>query len=237
MNDTKPLNGKVAMVSGGGRGIGRAIVMELLAHGWRVSVGARGAVTFDGVPPEQLRVYRFDALDARTETDWVAATVADFGGIDALVHNAGILSTASVIEASAEEVDRLFEVNVKSPLRLTQKAWPHLLAADEGKVVVIASLAGKRVRTAGSSLYAMSKAAVLALAHGIRHCGAESRVRCTALCPGFVATDMAASVPDNLQSQLTRPEDVARIARLVLDLPPTASVAEIPISWTVEPQY
>jgi len=232
-----PTNAKVAMVSGGGRGIGRAIVTELLAHGWRVSVGARGPVTFDGVPPDRLRVYRFDALDARTEAKWVAATVADFGGIDALVHNAGILSTSSVIEASAEEVDRLFEVNVKSPLRLTQKAWPHLLAADEGKVVVIASLAGKRIRTASASLYALSKAAVLALAHGIRHCGADSRIRSTALCPGFVATDMAAAVPAKLQSQLTRPEDIARIARLVLELPATASVAEIPISWTVEAQY
>ena len=178
-----------------------------------------------------------DAEDARSETDWVAATVRDFGGIDALVHNAGILSTRSVIDADDAEVDRLLEVNVKSPLRLTRKAWPHLLAADEGKVLVMASLAAKRVRTADASLYALSKAAVLSLAHGIRHCGAESRVRCTALCPGFVATDMAAGLPPEQQRQATRPEDVARIARTVLELPASASVAEIPISWTVEPQY
>ncbi|MET3461699.1 SDR family NAD(P)-dependent oxidoreductase [Variovorax atrisoli] len=229
---------RVAMVSGGNRGIGLAIVRELLAHGWRVSVGTRSATdAFDRHDPAQVRTYRFDAEDARSETDWVAATVRDFGGIDALVHNAGILSTRSVVDADDAEVDRLLEVNVKSPLRLTRKAWAHLLAADEGKVLVMASLAAKRVRTADASLYALSKAAVLSLAHGIRHCGAESRVRCTALCPGFVATDMAAALPPEQQRQATRPEDVARIARTVLELPASASVAEIPISWTVEPQY
>lgn len=229
---------KTAMVSGGSRGIGRAIVLELLAHGWRVSVGARDAgIRFDGYGPDRVRVYRFEAEQPQTETDWVAATKRDFGRIDALVHNAGIVSTSSVIDAPAEEIDRIFEVNVKSPLRLTQKAWPHLLEAEEGKVLVMASLAGKRIRAPNATLYALSKAAVLSLAHGIRHCGAESRVRCTALCPGFVATDMAAGLPAEQLPQLTQPQDVARIARMVLELPATASVAEIPISWQVEPQY
>lgn len=226
------------MVSGGNRGIGLAITRELLAHGWRVSVGARSTTdAYASYSAEQVRVYRFDAEDPQTETDWVAATVRDFGGIDALVHNAGILSTRSVLEADDAEVDRLLEVNLKSPLRLTRKAWPHLLAAHEGKVLVMASLAAKRVRSADASLYAMSKAAVLSLAHGIRHCGAASRVRCTALCPGFVATDMAAGLPPEQQAQATQPQDVARVARMVLELPASASVAEIPISWTVEPQY
>lgn len=235
---TAPAISRVAMVSGGNRGIGLAIARELLAHGWRVSVGARSATqAFAGYAPEQVRVYPFDATDKASETAWVAATQRDFGGIDALVHNAGILSTRSVVDADDDEVDRLLEVNVKSPLRLTRKAWPHLLAAPEGKVLVMASLAAKRIRNADATLYALSKAAVLSLAHGIRHCGADARVRCTALCPGFVATDMVAGLPPEQQRAATRPEDVARIARMVLELPASASVAEVPISWTVEPQY
>ncbi|XAH21215.1 SDR family NAD(P)-dependent oxidoreductase [Xylophilus sp. GW821-FHT01B05] len=233
-----PTPAKVAMVSGGNRGIGLAIARELLDHGWRVSIGARSSTdAFAGYAPSQLRRYHFNAQDPQSETDWVAATAADFGRIDALVHNAGILSTRSVIDADDAEVDRLLEVNVKSPLRLTRKAWPHLVAAGESKVLVMASLAAKRVRAADASLYALSKSAVLALAHGIRHCGADSRVRCTALCPGFVATDMAAALAPGQRQQVTQPQDVARIARMALELPASASVAEIPISWTVEPQY
>lgn len=233
-----PNAGKVAMVSGGGRGIGRAIAEELLAHGWRISVGARDTQTsFPGHGANRVRVYRFDATQPQTEDDWVVATARDFGAIDALVHNAGILSTQSVVAAPDAEIDRVLEVNVKSPLRLTRKAWPHLLAADEAKVLVMASLAGKRIRAAEATLYALSKAAALSLAHGIRHCGAEHRVRCTALCPGFVATDMASGMPAAQWALLTRPNDVARIARTVLELPASASIAEIPISWQVEPQF
>lgn len=232
---------RVAMVSGGNRGIGLAIVSELLAHGWSVSVGIRNVDTMPALPPPalhaQLRVYPFDALSPASEREWVQRTVHDLGGMDALVHNAGILSTHSVLDADDDEVDRILEVNVKSPLRLTRLAWPHLLAAREGKVLVMASLAAKRVRSADASLYALSKAAALSLAHGIRHCGAPSRVRCTALCPGFVATDMAAHLSPEQQRDATQPEDVARLARTVLELPASASVAEIPVSWTVEPQY
>src|SRR5690606_13826555 len=110
-------------------------------------------------------------------------------------------------DASSQEFDDVFQVNVKSPMRLAQLAWPHL------------------------------KAAVLMLAHGLRHAGEPHNIRCTAICPGFVATDMAANVGDDIQDKLTRPEDVARIVATVLSLPSTASVAEIPVSWRVEAMF
>ncbi len=225
---------KVAMVSGAGRGIGLAIARELVANGWHVSAGLR--TPGEVLDRPHISQHRFDARDPESEARWVADTIAQHGRIDALVHNAGILSTQSVIEASSDEFDTLFEVNVKSPMRLTQHAWPHLVATA-GKVLVVASLAGKRVRSPEGSLYAMSKAAVLALAHGIRHCGDDAQVRCTAICPGFVATDMAAGVPAEQLDELTQPEDIARIACLALSLPASASVAEIPVSWRVESQY
>jgi NAD(P)-dependent dehydrogenase (short-subunit alcohol dehydrogenase family) len=230
--------GRVALISGASRGIGLAIARELLAHGWRVSAGTRqpvAALAEYGV--DRCHWSPFDARDPASEAAWVAAAHGHFGGIDAIVHNAGILSDKSVIEASDQDFDDIFAVNVKSPMRLTRLVWPHLRAAPEGKVLVIASLAGKRVRAAEGGLYSMSKAAALMLAHGIRHAGDPDRIRCTAICPGFVATDMADGVDESIKSQLTQPQEVARIARLALELPATASVAEIPVSWRVETAF
>jgi len=229
---------RVALISGASRGIGLAIARELLANGWSISAGTRSPTdAFDGFPSAQVHRARFDAEDPASEDAWIESTMARYGRIDALIHNAGILSKTPVVEATDDEFDRLFAVNVKSPMRLTRKAWPHLIASGAGKVLVMASLAGKRVRAPEGTLYAMSKFAVLALAHGIRHCGDAHQIRCTAICPGFVATDMADGVPAEIKTRLTQPEDIARMARLVLELPPSGSVAEIPISWQVESEY
>lgn len=236
MQTTTP--SKVALVSGAGRGIGHAVARALVEAGWRVSVGTRQHTdAFADLEPERIHQSMFDAEEPGTEAVWVRETVDRWGRIDGLVHNAGIASWQSVIEASADEVDRLFEVNVKSPLRLTQAAWPQLATSGDGKVVVIASLAAKRVRVPEASLYSMSKAAVLALAHGIRLCGEPDRVRCTAICPGFVATDMANNLPAEVFDQSTRPEDIAILVRTVMELPFRASISEIPINWRAEPLY
>lgn len=235
----KPISvGRVVLLSGGSRGIGLAIARELLDHGWCVSVGSRKPVEqLCRYPSDKYLWCKFDALDPASEDNWVASAATHFGKIDAVVHNAGVLSKKSVIDASDEEFDNIFGINVKSPMRLTRKVWPYLCASANGKVVVIASLAGKRVGSAKSGLYSMSKAAALMLAHGIRHAGEESGVRCTAICPGFVATDMASDVDASLKNKLTQPQDVARTARFALELPATASVAEIPVSWRVESTF
>ena len=92
-------------------------------------------------------------------------------------------------------------------------------------------------KTAGSGLYAMSKFAALALAHAIRHAGWEEGVRSTALCPGLVATDMARGLTSLPPEAMTQPEDLARIVALLLELPNTASVAEIPVNALLEEAY
>jgi NAD(P)-dependent dehydrogenase (short-subunit alcohol dehydrogenase family) len=162
---------------------------------------------------------------------------ARFGRIDAVVNNAGIMIPKSVIEAADADLDAILEVNVKAPLRLVREAWPHLAAGGEGRVVTIVSLSGKRVKMAGSGVYAMTKFAALGLAHAIRHAGWDKGVRSTALCSGLVATDMARGLTSLPLEAMTRPEDLARIVALLLELPNTASIAEIPINALLEEAY
>ena len=104
-------------------------------------------------------------------------------------------------------------------------------------MITVVSLSGKRVKSASAGSYSVSKFAALALAHAIRHAGWDLGIRSTAICPGFVATDMAFRLTDMSPGDMTPPEEVARIVALVLDLPNTASVAEIPINCKIEEAY
>lgn len=225
---------RVAMISGASRGIGAAIARELHANGWRLSLGCRNPGSSALAPDETVLVQPFDALDPQSEARWVEATKTRFGRIDAVINNAGITIPKSIIEASDADLDTLLGVNVKSPLRLARAAWPELVASGAGRVVTIASLSGKRVKSPRASLYAISKFAVMALSHGLRQVGADAGVRATAICPGFVATDMGLSGIDRDPAEITQPEDVARVVRMVLDLPNNACISEIPINWRIE---
>lgn len=228
---------RVAMVSGASRGIGAAIAETLLSAGWNVSLGVRAPASSRFSDHPDALVCPFDALDPESERAWVEATIARFGRLDGLVHNAGIMIPKSVLEAGDDDFDMIFNVNVKSPMRLSQYAWPYLADAKVGRIVTVASLSGKRVKSASSGLYAMSKSAVVALGHALRQCGKESGVRSTIICPSFVATDMGNALAGRDSNELTQPEDIARIVHMVLELPVTASISEIPVHFSVEDCY
>ena len=221
------MSGRVAMVSGANRGIGRAIARRLLGEGWRVGLGIRTGERPDwAAEPEQAQVFAYDAT-AGAEEAWVEAARSAFGRVDAVIANAGMASAKSLIEAEDAELDALMEVNVKAPRRLAKAAWPALIDSGAGRVVVIASLSGKRVASTTTSLYSLTKFAAVALAHGLRHEGWEHGIRATAVCPGLVETDMARGLFPDAPGDLTRPEEVARLVSLAVDLPNSASVAEL----------
>ncbi|MCW3473048.1 SDR family NAD(P)-dependent oxidoreductase [Limobrevibacterium gyesilva] len=217
-------NGRVVMVSGAARGIGRHVVERLVAAGFQVSAGVRSArgLTEGG----RLMLHPYEAESLEAARDWVAATVSRFGRLDGLVNAAGINPAFAVIDEDETALDRMWAVNVKGPLRLIRFALPHLKASGTGRVINVASLSGKRVRNANVG-YAMSKFAVVALTHGVRHDGWDQGVRATALCPGFVATDMTAAVTKVSRTQMTDPADLAVLVEMLLRLPNNASVAEL----------
>ena len=224
-------NGRVVMVSGASRGIGRAVAERLLAAGFRVSAGVRTArgLASGGM----LAVEHYDAAQAASPAAWVAATVARWGTVDALVNVAGINTRFELEDPDETGLDELWAINVKAPLRLMRLAMPHLRAGGCGRVVNVASLSGKRVRNSNIG-YAMTKFALVALTHGVRQAGWADGVRATALCPGFVATDMTASATRMPRERMTAAGDVAVLVETLLRLPNSASVAELAVNCQLE---
>ncbi|AWN45940.1 short-chain dehydrogenase [Methylobacterium terrae] len=221
--------GRVAMVSGASRGIGRAVAERLSRAGYRVSAGLRDPRR----AAAEWHAVRYDAEATGSAEAWVAAAVERFGRIDVLVNAAGINPMANFLDSDETALDALFSVNVKAPMRAIRAAWPHLVASGAGRIVTIASLSGKRVRNDNTG-YAMTKAALVSLTQAVRRQGWDHGIRATAFCPGFVDTDMTAHVTKQLRELMSRPEDVAAVIETLVRLPNTASVAELLLNCRYE---
>lgn len=226
----------VAMISGASRGIGLAVARRLSRDGWALSLGMRHAVMPEGVDPEHTHLFDYDAL-ASSEAAWVAEVTERFGRIDAVVANAGVMIPKSVIEAEDDDLDAMFAVNVKAPRRMVKAAFEPLAATGRGRVIILASLSGKRVKSSKSGLYSMTKFAAVALSHGIRQAGYDRGIRSTAVCPGFVATDMARQITDRDDAAMTDPAELADVVAMLIGLSNTASVAEFAVNCQLEEQY
>jgi len=229
---------RVVMISGASRGIGRALAERLGREGYRLSLGVRRPAETSRtlvLDPERTLLHHFDAADPATADAWMAATLARFGTLDALINNAGILRKVT-FEEGEEHLDEMFAVNVKAPFRLIRLAIPFLRRCGHGRIVNVASTDGKRYRDASVSIgYAMTKHAVLALSHAAKFAGWDGGVRVTALCPGAVDTQLIASIPGvSPAANRIAPETLGEIVSLLLRLPNTASVAELVVNTRLE---
>ena len=226
--------GRVVMVSGAARGIGRAVVERLLDDGFRVSAGVRASNLQSS---DRLLVHRYDAESLDSARAWRDATLARFGALHGLVNAAGVsLPGATLADAEEDALDAMWLVNVKAPLRLIRLLLPALRQGGDGRVVNVSSLSGKRVANANVG-YAMSKFALLALTHAVRRDAWDDGVRATAVCPGFVATDMTAGVTTVPREGMTQPADIAALVAMALLLPGTANVAELLVNCRLEASF
>lgn len=227
---------KVILLTGGTRGIGRKIADEAIARGWFVSIGARDPKAQDlGLAGEDAELVQYDAAKGG-EGDWVAGVLERHGHIDAIVACAGIFEGASIVTPDEDRVQHLFEVNVHAPRRLAVAAWDALKVSGQGRVIVLGSLSGKRVKSAGSALYSLSKFAAVGLAHGLRHEGWDHGIRATAICPGLVATDMGAGAAGGAfpMEAMTQAEDVAKVTLDAMEMPNTLSQAEVTLNCQLD---
>ncbi len=228
--------GRVVMISGANRGIGLAAARILLAKGYSVSLGARDPKAFGDLPetaPDRVLTHAYDAARPGSDEAWVTATAKRFGRIDGLVNNAGIAPVARVEDPDDTNLDALWAVNVKAPMRMIRLALPYLRKAGTGRIVNISSLSGKRVKNENAG-YAMSKFALMALTHATRRIAWDDGVRVTAVCPSFVATDLTAGVTKVSRDEMIDPGDLAEVVATVMALPNTAAIAELLVNCRLE---
>ena len=243
---------RTLLISGASRGIGRAVAERALAEGHRLSLGLRDLETLKQTPldpalagSERVLLHPYAADDPAAAQAWVEATVNHFGGFDSVIHSAGIFSRVPLLFEPGEdqEIAHTMNVNLMGPWWLTRAAWPQLASHGEGRIQVLVSMSGKRSK-GRLAAYSASKFALLGLCQTMRNEGWATGIRVTAICPGWVNTDMAAAVrsgpSDRWPTQpmdaeaMTQPEDIASMSAELLRLPNRAVPFELAVSCSLE---
>jgi len=210
------LQGQVAIVTGCGRGIGRATALELARMGADIviaEVDAGGADKTAALVKDLGRravVARTDVTKRADLTAMVERARADFGRIDILINNAGIYRAAATLDVTEEHWDAIMTINAKAVFFATQAVLPVMIAQKSGNIVSLASMAGK-VGSRTNLPYNASKAAVISMTKSLALAHAADGIRVNCVCPGFVETDMWTMVAREQSALLGQtPEEFTR---------------------------
>ena len=190
------LAGKVALVTGGSRGIGAAIVRRFAAEGAQVAFTylsspekAAAIVEELGATGASVRAYCSDAADFAASEALVEAVVADFGRIDILVNNAGITRDNLMLRMGEDQWDEVIRVDLKSVFNLTKHALKPMLRTKAGSIINVSSVVGV-FGNAGQANYAAAKAGIFGFTKSVAKEVGSRNIRCNAIAPGFIETDM-----------------------------------------------
>ena len=221
----KTLEGKVAIVTGGARGIGKAICAKLADHGAKLAivdilleVAQATADEFNAAGIE-ARAYAANVAKVEDADATVAAVLNDFGRVDILVNNAGITKDTLMLKMSEDQWDAVIAVNLKGTFNFTKAVVRPMMKQRAGKIVNIASVVG-RMGNVGQANYSASKAGVIALAKTTAKEFGARNIQVNAVAPGYIVTDMTAQLPQEAQDAFLtiipakrggKPEDVANV--------------------------
>ena len=233
---------RTILISGASRGIGRAIALKAIEDGHRVSLGVRNPKDLKGskLDPgvsgfENVLVSKYDAKLDDTAKDWVNRTHEKFGGFDSLINCAGIFHRTRFLFLDKEknDIEELWKVNVMGPWILTKDAWKYLINSTSARIIVLVSMSGKRSKGNLAS-YSMSKFALMSLCQTMRNEGWEKGIRVTAICPGWVNTDMAKGIKHYPKKDMSQANDIASICSNLLTLPNSSIPFEIALNCQLE---
>ena len=215
MHDFK---GKVALVTGASRGIGRAVAVELARGGAAVALNFAGneaaaaealaQVEAAGAP--RAKLYKFDVADPAACAKAVEAVVADLGGLSILVNNAGIAVDQLLMRLKDEDWQRQLDVNLTGAFNLIRAVSRPMMKARGGAIVNLSSVVGE-MGNAGQVAYAATKAGLIGLTKSVARELASRQIRCNAVTPGFIDTDMTTALPEAVRQKMLEGIPLARL--------------------------
>ena len=233
---------RTIIITGANRGIGKSIALKLLEDGHRLSLGIRSTELIKGTKLDpsihgknKIMINYYDALNEKSIDLWLNKTRENFGNINTIIHCAGIFKKTKLIFSNNEtkDIEELWKVNLLGPWLLTKSVWEDLVKDGDGRIQVLVSMSGKRSK-GGLAGYTVSKFGLMGLCQTIRNEGWDKGIRITALCPGWVNTDMSKEVKYIQREEMTQPEDIALISSTLLKLPKRSVPFEIPINCILE---
>ncbi len=233
---------RTILISGANSGIGLEIAHKQLQEGNRVSVGVRNLESIEGSiidpqkwPKEQLISNIYDALDENSSKNWISNTLKSFGSFDTLINSAGILSKVPFLykDDDLDEIEKTMKINFLAVWELTRLCWKNLSSSNNGRVISIVSMSGKRSK-GDLAAYSCSKFALMSICQTMRNIGWEKGIRVTVICPSWVNTKMATGVKTIDKKDMTQPEDISEICSTLLKLPKQSIPFEININCNLE---
>lgn len=220
------LKEKVAIVTGSARGLGKAMVLEMVAQGAKVVVTDVDHESCISVKEEIERrggeaiALKCDVTSREDVSAMVEETIRAFGKIDILINNAGITRDSGFVKMTDEHWDSVMNVDLKSMFICTQEVVKHMVAQKSGRIINISSIAGV-MGNFGQTNYSAAKAGAIGMTKTLSKELGRKGITVNAISPGFMLTEMAAQIPENVQQQMIaqipmarggKPEEVAKTA-------------------------
>lgn len=231
------LENQVAIVTGAGRGIGRAVAVELGNLGMRVALAARTTSELDRTARsmEGARAIPTDVRDPTAVGNLVEGALRELGPVDVLVNAAGVYHYGPVIDTGDDDFDRVLETNLKGIFSTCRCVLPHMIERNRGHIINIASIAGK-VGSARRAVYCASKFGVVGFSQALAEEVREEGIRVSVICPG--STDTRFSLTETKgksRERMLRPADVAHAVRMLLGQASNSFISEIVMRPTRKP--
>jgi NADP-dependent 3-hydroxy acid dehydrogenase YdfG len=242
---------KVVIITGASSGIGEATATALGDLGAKVVCAARRRDRIESLAARiseqagEAIAVECDVTDRGDVERLIATSIEHFGGIDALVNNAGVMPLSPIEQCRVETWDQMVDVNIKGVLYATAAVTPHFLARGSGHFINISSVAG-RIVFPGASVYCGTKWFVHAFSEGLRAEMGDKGIRVSIVAPGYVATELQSHIPDPGMKKaiddmgrtidVLQSQDIASAIVYALEQPPHVSVNEVLVRPTAQPR-